>query len=85
MPTRHQRQADDLAFLLEQGINLILPPRDHIEPGDLIVSDEKGVAMTKDEGREAVYGMPYEQWKAKYQNEATPEQIAAMKKAASGH
>jgi hypothetical protein len=48
LPTRHQRQADDLAFLLEQGINLILPPRDHIEPGDLIVSDEKGVARPAD-------------------------------------
>ena len=48
-------------------------------------ADEKGVPMTKDEGREAVYGMPYEAWKAKYQSDATPEQIAAMKKAASGH
>ena len=48
-------------------------------------ADEKGVPMTKDEGREAVYGMPYEEWKAKYQSEATPEQIEAMKKAASGH
>ena len=48
-------------------------------------ADAKGVAMTKDESREAVYGMPYETWKAKYQGEATPEQLAAMKKAQSGH
>ena len=36
--------------------------------------------MTKDESREAVYGMPYETWKAKYQGSATPEQLEAMKK-----
>jgi uncharacterized protein len=48
-------------------------------------ADEKGVALTKDESREAVYGMPYEAWKTKYQGSATPEQMAAMKKAHPGH
>src|SRR5215475_3764067 len=48
-------------------------------------ADAKGVALSKDESREAVYGMPYDEWKAKFQNEATPEQIAAMKKSAAGH
>jgi uncharacterized protein len=48
-------------------------------------ADEKGTAMTKDESREAVYGMPYETWKSKYQSEASPEQLAAMKKAHHGH
>jgi hypothetical protein len=48
-------------------------------------ADEKGAAMSKDESREAVYGMPYEAWKSKYQAAATPEQLAAMKKARSGH
>src|ERR1700682_991178 len=37
-------------------------------------ADAKGVALTKDQTREAVYGMPYEEWKAKYQQEASPEQ-----------
>ena len=37
---------------------------------------EKGVTLTKDEGREAVYGMPYEEWKAKYQKEASPQAAA---------
>src|SRR3984893_8846504 len=37
-------------------------------------ADGRGVAMTKDESREAVYGMPYEEWKAKYQREASGEQ-----------
>lgn len=34
--------------------------------------------MTKDEGRALVYGMPYAEWKAKNQTEATPEQLARM-------
>jgi len=36
--------------------------------------------LSKDESREAVYGMPYETWKSKHQGTATPEQIEAMKK-----
>jgi len=48
-------------------------------------ADAKGMKISKDESREAVYGMPYEEWKAKYQGAATPEQLAAMKKAESGH
>src|ERR1700761_5009263 len=48
-------------------------------------ADAKGVAMSKDESREAIYGMPYETWKEKFQGKATPEQLAAMKKAQSGH
>lgn len=48
-------------------------------------ADAKGVALSKDESREAVYGMPYETWKAKHQGAATPEQLAAMAKAQSGH
>ena len=48
-------------------------------------ADAKGLAVSKDESRVAVYGMPYEEWKAKYQGSATPDQLAAMKKAQSGH
>lgn len=39
---------------------------------------ERGIEMDKSEAREAVYGMPYEEWKAKHQTEATPEQMAAF-------
>ncbi len=38
----------------------------------------KGLDLTKDEAREAVYGMPYETWRSKYQKEATAEQKAAF-------
>jgi len=48
-------------------------------------ADSRGVPMTKDESREAVYGMPFEQWKAKYQKEASPEQKAAFEKASQKH
>jgi hypothetical protein len=48
-------------------------------------ADEKGVAMTKDESRAIVYGMPYRDWQAKHQKEATPEQKAAFEKAAHKH
>lgn len=34
--------------------------------------------LPREEGREAVYGMPYAEWKARYQGEATPEQLARM-------
>lgn len=42
-------------------------------------ANERGIAMTKDEGREAFYGMPYDDWKAKHQTEATPEAKEAFK------
>ena len=43
-------------------------------------ADKSGVALGKDESREAVYGMPYEEWKAKHQTEASPAQKAALEK-----
>ena len=43
-------------------------------------ADAKGVPLTKDESREAVYGMPFAEWKAKYQKEASAEQQAAFDK-----
>ena len=43
-------------------------------------ADAKGIALSKDESREAVYGMPYEEWKAKHQKEASPSQQAALAK-----
>ena len=43
-------------------------------------ADDMGVELSPDQAREAVYGMPYAEWKAKYQKEATPEQQAAFDK-----
>ncbi len=44
-------------------------------------AEARGVAMTKDAAREAVYGEPFAQWKARHQHEATPEQLAAFEAA----
>ena len=45
---------------------------------------ERGVGMDYDQAREIVYGMPYEEWKARHQTEATPEQRAAWDAAHRG-
>ena len=44
-------------------------------------AEERGLTMSKDESREAVYGMPYETWKAQHQAEASPAQAAAFAEA----
>ena len=41
-------------------------------------SSEAGVELDKDAAREIIYGMPYDEWKMRYQLEATPEQQAAF-------
>jgi hypothetical protein len=48
-------------------------------------ADARGVPMSKDESREAIYGMPYEQWKAKHQKEASKDQQGAFEKAGHKH
>lgn len=42
---------------------------------------ERHVTLGKDEARAIVYGMPPEEWKNRYQKEATAEQKAAFAKA----
>jgi len=42
-------------------------------------AEERGVELSYDDAREIVYGMPYDDWKQRYQSEATPEQKAAFK------
>jgi len=43
-------------------------------------ADKTGVALDRNASREAVYGMPYDEWKAKYQREASGEQKTAFDK-----
>jgi uncharacterized protein len=45
--------------------------------GDWTAEESEG-AISKEEGRELIYGMPYKQWKAQHQSEATPEQLDRM-------
>lgn len=46
----------------------------------MAAAEEEGVEIDYDGARERVYGMPYDEWKEKYQTEATPEQLAAFEK-----
>ena len=48
-------------------------------------ADAAGVSLTKDESRQAIYGMPYEEWKTKYQKDASAEQKAAFDKGIHRH
>ncbi len=40
----------------------------------------RGLAVSMDEAREHIYGMSYDEWKAKHQKDATPEQVEAFNK-----
>ena len=44
-------------------------------------ADERLLDLSKEEARAVIYGMPFEEWKAKHQKQATPEQLAAFKAA----
>lgn len=44
-------------------------------------AEQRGFDLSKEESRELVYGMPYDEWKAKYQTDATPEQAARFQEA----
>ncbi len=44
-------------------------------------ADASGVPMSKEESREIVYGMPYDEWRKRHQKEASVEQQAAFEKA----
>ena len=48
-------------------------------------ADERGTVLSKDDSREAVYGMPYEEWKKLHQREASAEQQAAFAKSGVKH
>jgi hypothetical protein len=48
-------------------------------------STAAGATMDKNAGRELVYGVPYAEWKANHQKEATPEQQAAFAAAQKKH
>ena len=41
-------------------------------------ADDAGLDVSMDEARERIYGMPYAEWKSRYQKEATAEQVAAF-------
>ena len=48
-------------------------------------AEAAGEPMDREQAREAVYGMPFAEWKARHQAEATPEQLAAFEAARRRH
>lgn len=46
---------------------------------------EHGLELSKEEAREIVYGMPYDEWRRKHQTEASEEQKKAFAGASKGH
>lgn len=44
-------------------------------------AEKEGVTLDKAQAREVVYKMPYDQWRAQHQREASPEQVAAFETA----
>ncbi|PVE24606.1 DUF1244 domain-containing protein [Microvirga sp. KLBC 81] len=48
-------------------------------------ADAKGVALSKEESRTYVYGMPYEEWKERYQKEASPAQLKNFEESKPKH
>ena len=48
-------------------------------------AEARGIAMDKETARATVYGMPFGEWKARHQKEATPEQLAAFDAAQRRH
>lgn len=47
-------------------------------------AEERGVEMDYEQAREVIYGEPYSSWKEKYQQEATPEQLAQFEATQKG-
>jgi uncharacterized protein len=48
-------------------------------------AEARGLPLADADAREIVYGMPYKEWQAKYQQESTPAQNAAFAKTSAGH
>ena len=48
-------------------------------------ASDAGLAISKEQARTQVYGMPYEDWKAQHQAAVTPEQLARYEAAMQAH
>lgn len=48
-------------------------------------AEQSGLPMDKDAARAIIYGMPFQEWKAEFQPDASPEQLAAFAAAQKAH
>lgn len=51
----------------------------------LAAAEEKGLTLDYEQAREIIYGMPFAQWKEKYQSKATQEQLDTFEKTKALH
>ena len=71
---KHLRERNDVQNI--DLMNLASFCRNCLSKWYVAAAEEKGLQLSYEEAREIVYGMPYPEWKEKYQTEATPEQKA---------
>lgn len=48
-------------------------------------AEARGIAISKEESREIIYGMPYSEWQSRYQTEASADKLADFEKNRPGH
>jgi hypothetical protein len=74
--TEHLRQRSDVQNI--DLMNLAGFCRNCLSNWYREAAEAEGVALSKDESRKIVYGMPYGEWQALHQTEASPEKKAAF-------
>jgi uncharacterized protein len=89
--TRMELEADVLSTLIKhlnkrsdvQNIDLMNLAgfcRNCLSKWYVAAAKNRGLAVSMDEARQQIYGMSYDEWKAKYQKDVTPEQVEAFNK-----
>ena len=73
----HLRQRNDVQNI--DLMNLAGFCRNCLSKWYAAAAEERGHDVSYEDARELLYGMPYGEWKARYQTEATPEQIETFK------
>ena len=74
---KHLRERKDVQNL--DLMNLAGFCRNCLSKWYLSAAEKRNIKINYDEAREIIYGMPYSEWKEKYQLEATKEQLEKMK------
>jgi uncharacterized protein len=80
---RHLRERSDVQNI--DMMNLAGFCRNCLSNWMMDAAKERGLELSKDDSRLHVYGMPYAEWQAKHQKEATAEQKAAFAKSQHKH
>ena len=75
---KHLRERTDVQNI--DMMNLTGMCRNCLSRWYMEAANEKGLDVDKDAAREIIYGMPFSEWREKYQTDATPEQQAAFEK-----